>query len=156
MIKIVINHQGVRELVIHLAGVEADPDCPCIGTVRDGVPAGGFVFTNYLGDSIQCHMGGVDRHWLTRDLTLMFFDYAFNQLGVKKLIAPVSSTNRVAIAMDLRAGFSEECRIKQALPGADLLFLTMTREQCRFLGLPMRGFTPGSNPAHGGYDGQKE
>ncbi len=125
-------------------------DCVCIGTLRDGEPVGGFVFGGYLVSSIQVHMAGLGGRWCTRDLLILVFDYAFNQLRVHKLIAPVPSTNVLALDMDQRAGFVEEARLQGVVPGGDMVFLTMTRDQCRFLGLQLRGFTPGSNPQDGG------
>jgi hypothetical protein len=144
MLQVALNHPGVRRLVMSKAAYTVSPECVCIGTLRDGLPAGGFVIGAYYpGCSVEAHMGG-HPHWMNRDVVVMFFDYVFNQLGVKKLIAPVPSTNTRALEIDLRAGFQIEARIKDAVPDGDLLILTMLRAECRFLGLPLRGFTRGS------------
>ena len=55
------------------------------------------------------------------------------QLGLRKLIAPVASTNHIALAQDLRAGFRLEAMLRDAAPDGHLLLLTMAREDCRWL-----------------------
>jgi RimJ/RimL family protein N-acetyltransferase len=62
------------------------------------------------------------------------FDYPFNVCGVDKIIAPVGSKNAKAIRLVRKMGFTEEARIKNADTDGDIIFLTMTRDACRFLG----------------------
>ena len=100
---------------------------------RDHARLGGFVLSAYLGASMTVHMAGTDPRWCSRDLLWMVFHYAFVQLGLRKLIAPVASTNHVALAQDLRAGFRLEATLRDATPDGHLLLLTMTREDCRWL-----------------------
>jgi hypothetical protein len=108
----------------------------CIATHCDGVIQGGFAFQNYTGrdGSITVHMAGRNRRWCSRDLLWMCFDYAFNQLGVGKVIAPVNSIHVSALLQIMRAGYVHEASIENVFPGgAALLLLTMTRDQCRWL-----------------------
>lgn len=135
--EIVFNDPWVAEYVADRAAVKYEVGDPSIGILRDGMVLGGFLFTDWNGISIQCHMAG-QRGWLTREMVLLFFGYAFNQLKAKKLIAPVASSNQEAMAMDLRAGFVEEARIKGAREDGDMVFLTMTRDQCRWLSYKLR------------------
>jgi RimJ/RimL family protein N-acetyltransferase len=62
------------------------------------------------------------------------FDYPFNVCGVDKIIAPVGSKNAKAIRLVRKMGFTEEARLKDADTDGDIVFLTMTREACRYLG----------------------
>ena len=66
------------------------------------------------------------------------FDYPFNQLGVKKLIGQVPSSNLKALEFDKKLGFKEEARISDVFPDGDLIVLSMRREDCRWL--KIRGF----------------
>ena len=143
MREIVFNHAGLRELISQRARVACADDAAVIGALRDGRPHGGFLYTGYLGASIHVHMAGTDEKWCSPDLLALAFHYPFVQLGVAKLIAPVPSTNELALSQDLRCGFVVEAIIQDAIPDGDLFILTMRREQCRFLGRRIRGFTPG-------------
>jgi hypothetical protein len=103
---------------------------------KEGKMRGGVVFTGYLGSAIMLHMAGDETNWAGRDFLWMVFDYAFNQLGVRKLIGLVATNNLRALSIDLRLGFLLEGRIERVFPdGSDLLLLTMTRPQCKWLDL---------------------
>jgi len=47
----------------------------------------------------------------------------------------VDSTNEKALRFDKKLGFVEEARISNAARAGDLVILTMTKEQCRWLNL---------------------
>jgi len=113
---------------------------------RDGRTVGGVVFTGYLQASICMHMAGSEDNWCTRDFLWMVFDYVFIQLGVRKAIGLVPSTNHRALAIDTRLGFEIEASIKDAcLDGADLLVLSMTKERCKWLNLKPRYYRSGQS-----------
>jgi hypothetical protein len=129
-----VNHAGDGEWVMSRASGVFVPGIDVVFMAHRGqTRLGGFVFSGYLHASIQVHMAGDDPHWCSRDLMWTIFDYAFNQLAVRKVIAAVASTNEIAMAQDLRAGFQIEGRIKHAVPDGDLIILTMERHQCRWL-----------------------
>ena len=90
----------------------------------------GCFFENYNGRSLVAHLA-IQR--ASRRFYWYLADYVFRQCGVHKLIAPVASTNTRMVRLALNMGFMEECRIKDAAPDGDILIMTMTREQCRFL-----------------------
>lgn len=110
---------------------------------EDGSIRGGFVFCGYLGASMTCHMAGNDEKWCSKDLLWMAFHYAFKQLNVRKLIAPVASNNYHALAIDLRGGWQLETIIKDAYPDAHMFILTMTRDTCPWLGIIPQQYFPG-------------
>ena len=109
-------------------------------SVRDGRRLGGFALCHYLGASMTVHMAGDDPRWCSRDLLWMVMHYAFVQLGCRKLVAPVRSTNHPALAQDLRAGFRVEATIRDAYPDAHMLLLTMTKDTCPWLRLRPSGY----------------
>ena len=108
---------------------------------------GGFALCHYLGASMTVHMAGADPRWCSRDLLWMTFHYAFVQLALTKLIAPVPSTNHPALAQDLRAGWQMEAVIRDATPDGHLMLLTMTRDTCPWLKLRPKGYKAGGPPS---------
>lgn len=107
-----------------------------IGLEKDGELVAGVVFDDYNGVSCCIHVASDGtRRWLNREYLWFTFHYAFNQLGVRKLIGKVTADNASALRFDRHLGFVEEARIRDACEGGDLIILTMTREQCRFLGV---------------------
>lgn len=103
-----------------------------IGLQRDGDLIAGVIYENWNHQSIVCHIAFLGR--LTSGYLAAVFDYPFQVCGVAKIIAPIRGDNRSAIKLVQNMGFSEEARIKDATPTGDLVFYTMTRDQCRFLG----------------------
>jgi hypothetical protein len=94
---------------------------------------GGFACVGYFGASMTIHMAGADKRWFSRGLAAVTFDYAFNQLECRKLLAPVKSTDHDTIEMDLRAGWVVDVIIKDVLPDGDMVILSMTKDQCPWL-----------------------
>jgi RimJ/RimL family protein N-acetyltransferase len=92
----------------------------------------GVIYENYNHQSIFCHISIKGR--ITPTFIAAIFDYPFRVCDVHKIIAPVASENASAIRLVENMGFSEECRIKDGNPNGDMIFFTMARESCRFLG----------------------
>ena len=99
----------------------------------DGKLLGGVIYDGYTRNCIFIHQAGFSKMWLTGDMLKLAFDYPFNQLGVAKLAGTIPSSKPELLEFNQRLGFKEECRIKDAYPDGDMLVLTMTREQCRWL-----------------------
>jgi RimJ/RimL family protein N-acetyltransferase len=115
-------------------GVWSPVDAYAIGLERDGALVAGVVYDHYNGASVCMHVASDgSRRWLNRQYLHFCFDYAFNRLSVKKVVGVVPSDNPAALNFDLHLGFTEEARLKGAHPNGDLIFLTMTRPQCRWL-----------------------
>lgn len=103
-----------------------------IGLESDGKIVAGVIYENYNHKTIFCHVSIRGR--VTPAFFAAIFDYPFRVCGVHKMIAPVASGNPKAIRLVEKLGFTEECRIKDGVPEGDMIFYTMTREACRFLG----------------------
>ena len=106
---------------------------------------GGFMLCQYLGASMTIHMAGDDPRWCSKDLLWITFDYAFVQLGLRKLIAPVRSDNYAALALDLRAGWHIETIIRDVYDTAHMFVLTMTPDTCPWLKLKPRNWVRGQH-----------
>jgi len=103
-----------------------------IGLRKGDELVSGVVYENWNGRSIVCHIAIQDR--ITPSWIAAIFDYPFNVCGVDKIIAPVSSGNVKALKLVSKMGFTEEARLKDADTNGDIVFLTMTRDACRYLG----------------------
>jgi RimJ/RimL family protein N-acetyltransferase len=103
-----------------------------LGLRKDGEVVAGVVYENWNGRSVFCHIAIEGR--MTPTYLAAIFDYPFNVCGVDKIVVPVSSGNSKAIRLVSKMGFTEEARIHNADTNGDIVFLTMARESCRFLG----------------------
>jgi hypothetical protein len=105
----------------------------CVSVTSEGNLLGGVVFDGYLERSIQMHVASFSPTWLSRDFLWAAFDYPFNQLGVEVIFGPIASTNAHALRFDHKIGFTEHTRLLGAVPGGDLIILSMYRHECRWL-----------------------
>ena len=107
-----------------------------VGLVRDGEPLAGIVFEDNTGVCMTCHIAIAHEHVPLRKLLVAAADYAYNQSGVHKLIGMVRSTNLPALKFDIRIGFKPEAILKDVYPDGDLVVLSMTRDDCKFVPRP--------------------
>lgn len=112
-------------------GLYEPTSAAAIGWEVDGELVAGTLYDQFNGRSICMHVAAEKP--VTRTFTRTCFDYPFNQLGVQKVIGLVDSTNDSALRFDLHLGFVEEARVKDAGKFGDLILLTMTRQQCRWI-----------------------
>lgn len=140
--EILIDAPGDGEWIMQrVAGVFVPRTDHSFATHRDGQILGGFVVGSYFGRSMTVHMAGEDKHWCSRELLWLIFEYAFNQNNCHKMVTPVRSDNALALSLDLRAGWQLETAIDDLYePGVHMMILTMTREQCRWLNYRPRQF----------------
>jgi len=126
---------------VTIAGVLGIPYIPNMHTVLsriddDGELMGGFIFTDYTGPSITVHMAGLKPCWMNRAILWVLFDYPFFQLGVKKMLAPVSSGNEVTLGIASRLGFREVARVPDVYKDGDLILIETTPATCRWMRRP--------------------
>src|SRR6185436_17806200 len=99
----------------------------------DGVILGGFALVGYTGAAMTMHMAGRDKSWFSRDLAALTFGYGFHQLGCKKLLAPVKSTNHQLVMLVRRGGWKFDTVLRDVYPDADMIVFSMTRDECPWL-----------------------
>lgn len=109
-----------------------------LGLQKSGELVAGVLYDNYNGASVCMHVAGEGR-WMNRDFLWYAFHYPFNEMKVKKIIGLVPSVAENVLQFDEHIGFVEEHRIADAHPEGDLVILSMTREQCRFLEFKVNG-----------------
>lgn len=112
--------------------------CTALGLQKDsGEIIAGVIYENWNQRSVVAHMAVTGR--LTRKFIGAIFRYAFDQCGAAKVILPVGSSNRKSMHFVRHLGFSEECRIRDAAPGGDIVLFTLRKSDCRFLGENFHG-----------------
>jgi RimJ/RimL family protein N-acetyltransferase len=113
---------------------------PVISRVdKDGKLLGGVIFDGWTGSCVFAHQGSFDPHWLSRDMLWTCFDYPFNQLKVKKICGTIPSSNPKLLELNLKFGFKVEAVIKDGYRDSDMLVMSMTRDECRWLNIKPRG-----------------
>jgi len=116
-----------------------------ISRVEDGELLGGVIFDGFTGPCIFMHQAGFSKHWISRDLLWVSFDYPFNQLNCKKICGTIPSSNQRLLAMNTKLGFKVEAVIKDAYPDGDMLVLSMNKDECRWLDLKPRSLLRGQS-----------
>ena len=89
----------------------------------------------FMGSVCNIHVAMAPGFHFTPKIMLeRVFQHAFEEFKVKKLIGIVNSLNEKAMKYDLHLGFVEEHRIVGMHDdGGDIVILSMTPEQCRYL-----------------------
>ena len=117
---------------------------PLGGAVNESSSAIGWINTEgklvsavaiegWNGVNAYCHQ----RHEGTpasRKFWFAVVDWAFNELGCKRLTGPVAGSNEKAIKLNEHIGFEHEATLKcAAYDGSDLHLMVLWRENCRML-----------------------
>jgi RimJ/RimL family protein N-acetyltransferase len=103
-----------------------------IGKLKDGELIAGSVYDNWNGANINAHIAGIG-NWADKHFMWMIFDYPFNQVGAKRITAPICSTNKKSIDLVERMGFNLEAKLHGATSKGDLLLYVMFKDECKYL-----------------------
>ena len=106
-------------------------DSPALGLQRNGELVCGVSYDHWNGRSIFANIVVEGR--MTPAFVAAIFDYAFNVCNAEKIIVSVVDNNEKSIRLAKKMGFVEEARIKDADPNGDFVFLTLSKDQCKFL-----------------------
>lgn len=106
-----------------------------IGREMNGELVAGMIYESMNPVNVFCHIAGEGNAWLNREFLWMIFDYPFRQLGVKRMSAPIASTNQACLNFVNKLGFELEATLHDAYPDGDILIYKMTAEKCRWLEL---------------------
>lgn len=112
----------------------AAADFRAFGLEIEGHLIAAVIYDNYQESSISAHLTIQTGAIVSMNFLWYAFHYPFNELKVHKLLGFVDSANQKALSLYARLGFVEEYRIPGAALGGDLVVISMTRQQCRFLG----------------------
>jgi len=126
-----VSGPDVVRWVCERTGGTYDSHAVGIGLMRETLVAG-VVYDMFLGRSVAMHVaieGPISRAFIRK-----CFEYPFHQLGVQKVLGCVDSLNEKALRFDRHLGFVDEAVITGAGRQGDLVILSMTAAQCRWLG----------------------
>jgi hypothetical protein len=103
-----------------------------IGLARNGILCAVAGFEDYNTASIMGHLA-VDGNRMDLKWIKYCFRYVFDIAKVNKLIGLVSSANTRAYNLNKKFGYIEEAIIKDADKHGDMIIMTMTKEQCKYI-----------------------
>ena len=127
------NQEHLRGWITGVLGTQFSPYATFIGQEIDGAVKAVVAFDNILDKSCMMHTAAIVPNWISKDLLWVCFDYPFNILKVKVILASVASTNEEALKLDRHLGFVDKAYIQDAHIDGDLVILAMRREDCRWL-----------------------
>jgi len=127
------NQEHLRGWITGVLGMQFSPYATFIGQEVDGEVKAVVAFDNILDKSCEMHTAAIVPNWISKDLLWACFDYPFNILKVKVILASVASTNKEALKLDRHLGFVDKAYIEDAHIDGDLVILAMRREDCRWL-----------------------
>ena len=105
-----------------------------IGLMNEAGLLAGVIYQNYTRRDIQMHVAALPgKRWLSKQFLGEAFRYPFETLGVTRITAPIPSKNSASESFCRHLGFTFEGRLREMLPGEDLLVYGMLREECRYL-----------------------
>ena len=121
------------ELYGALSGYNSSPElAQVIFEFKDGLPIAAALYDGFNGQSIHTHMWIKKGEHPSRIWWWAVHDYVFNQLGCKKAIGVIKSTNKRAVHLAISMGYQLEGRIKDYYKDGHALFFVGTEETARF------------------------
>lgn len=135
------NQDHLRGWITGVLGMQFSPYATFIGQEIDGEIKAVVAYDNIMDKSCLMHTAAIVPNWISKDLLWACFDYPFNKLGLRVILASVASTNEEALKLDRHLGFKDKAYIQDAHADGDLVILAMRREDCRWLDIkcPLKG-----------------
>ena len=127
------NQSYLREWLSEVGKYDYSQNTACIGQEKDGKLIAVVGYNSFLPNSCQMHIASTDVLWPTKDFLFAVFDYPFNKLKVKVIIAPICKGNVKPFNMCRKLGFEQVADIPYGHPDGDLIVVTMKRNQCKWL-----------------------
>ena len=127
------NQSYLREWLSEVGKYDYSQNTACIGQEKDGKLIAVVGYNSFLPNSCQMHIASTDVLWATKDFLFAVFDYPFNKLEVKVIIAPICKDNVKSLNLCRKLGFEQVADIPYGHPNGDLIIVTMKRNQCKWL-----------------------
>lgn len=104
-----------------------------LGWMRDSDIVVGIMYEHYTRRSVTVSLAAEPGAVWPREFLYALFDYAFNTMGVAKMIACIEGVNYKSVSLVERLGFVLEASVSDVFPSGEMLIYTCTPEQCRWL-----------------------
>lgn len=134
----VLNQDYQKEWASNLLNLPLPNDAVCLGQVIDGELRACVVYCNFQGKSCQTHICSTGKHWMSKEYLWAMFDYPFEKLGLKVILAVIAGSNEKSLKLSRKLGFKDVAKIPDAHDDGDLVILTMRPDECRWLTLGAR------------------
>lgn len=109
-------------------------DSVVIGLVDEQEILGVCVFTDYRETTINMHVAGAKKGWITKSFIQACFNYVFNELKCRTALGLVRTDNQDALLFDTKLGFRVCGLVPQAdYDGCDFYLMAMTKDECKWL-----------------------
>jgi len=125
--------QELRKWLCSKGGEDYPVETMCIGQEKNGELIAVVGYNNFTQKLCQIHVASTDVYWLNKDLLFAIFDYPFNKVGVKVIIAPICKDNSKSLNLCRKLGFEKVADIPYAHKNGDLIIMSMKRNQCKWL-----------------------
>lgn len=129
------NQEYLKGWLSKVLGIQFSEYARFIGQEIDGEVQAVVGYDNILDNSCCMHIGALVPYWANKDFLWASFDYPFNILKVKVILALVSSNNEEALRLDRHLGFVDKAYIEDAHVDGDLVILAMRKEDCKWLAI---------------------
>ena len=125
----VINapQEELRSWLCSKGGEDYPVDTMCIGQEKDGELIAVVGYNQFTQENCQIHVASTSVYWLSKLLLFAIFDYPFNKVGVKVILAPILKDNVKSLNLCRKLGFVV------AETTNDLVIMSMRRNQCKWL-----------------------
>lgn len=126
------NQETLKAWICNKLNGQAAKDLMCIGQEIDGNIKAVASYSNFQGKSCNFSLAG-DGNFINKDFLWAMFDYPFNKLELKAIIATISGSNEKSLKLSRHLGFKEAATIADAHNDGDLVIMVMRRENCKWL-----------------------
>jgi RimJ/RimL family protein N-acetyltransferase len=127
------NQSELRDWLSEKGDFNYPKETQCIGQLRNGNLIAVVGFNNFSENLCQIHVAASEDYWINKALLNATFDYPFNKLKVKVILAPISKTNDKSLNLCRKLGFEQVADIPYGHPKGDLIVMAMKRNQCKWL-----------------------
>jgi RimJ/RimL family protein N-acetyltransferase len=127
------NQEELKSWLSKVGKFEYPQNTACIGQEKDGELIAVVGYNNFAPNSCQIHVASTDVYWLNKELLFAIFDYPFNKLEVKVIIATIYKGNVKSLNLCRKLGFKKVGDIPYGHPKGDLIVVAMKRNQCKWL-----------------------
>jgi hypothetical protein len=127
------NQERLCKWVSDKLGGKTPPETRCIGQEIDGILKSVVCYNNFVGKSCNISIASEGSGFFNKDYLWAIFDYPFNKLNLKVIIATVAGNNEKSRNICRKLGFKEVALIADAHEQGDLVIFSMRANDCRWL-----------------------
>jgi hypothetical protein len=133
-----LNQEYQKEWATKQLNIPLPNDAVCLGQVIDGELRAVAVFCEFEGNLCNFHLCSTGSHWMSKEFLWAMFNYPFENLGLKVILAVISGNNEKSLKLCQKLGFKELAKIPDATDNGGLAIFTMRPADCRWLTLGAR------------------